>query len=99
MFGALAKCVKNLNVKEDPTLVMDVMAELKKVDGECVPPHLGVGASATLACGGPRPMSVRGFGNDAVVFDLRRCTPHATATLAPCYHLVCFLDSLQPALF
>lgn len=40
VFGALAKCIKNLNVKEDPTLVMDVMAELKKVDGECVPPML-----------------------------------------------------------
>ncbi|CAN0515695.1 unnamed protein product, partial [Scytosiphon promiscuus] len=34
LFGALAKCVKNLNPKEDPTLVGDVMAELKKIDGE-----------------------------------------------------------------
>lgn len=34
VFGTLAKCVKNLNPKEDPTLVMDVMAELTKVDGE-----------------------------------------------------------------
>ena len=34
VFGALAKCVKNLNPKEDPTLIMDVTAELKKVDGE-----------------------------------------------------------------
>lgn len=34
LFGALAKCTKNLNPKEDPTLVGDVMAELKKIDGE-----------------------------------------------------------------
>lgn len=33
VFGTLAKCIKNLNPKEDPTLVMDVTAELKKVDG------------------------------------------------------------------
>ncbi|CAN0066750.1 unnamed protein product, partial [Hapterophycus canaliculatus] len=32
LFGTLAKCVKNLNPKEDPTLVGDVMAELKKID-------------------------------------------------------------------
>lgn len=34
LFGPLAKCIKNLNPKEDPTLIMDVVAELKKVDGE-----------------------------------------------------------------
>lgn len=34
VFGTVAKCIKNLNPKEDPTLLMDVMAELKKVDGE-----------------------------------------------------------------
>lgn len=32
LFGTLAKCIKNLNPKEDPTLLMDVEAELKKVD-------------------------------------------------------------------
>lgn len=34
LFGTLAKCVKNLNAKEDPTLIMDVQAELEKIDGE-----------------------------------------------------------------
>lgn len=34
VFGTLAKCVKNLNPKEDPTLISDVVAELKKVDGK-----------------------------------------------------------------
>lgn len=34
VFGALAKCAKNLNPKEDPMLIADAMAELKKVDGE-----------------------------------------------------------------
>lgn len=34
VFGALAKCVKNLDVKEDPPLVAAVMAELTKVDGK-----------------------------------------------------------------
>ncbi|CAM9592732.1 unnamed protein product [Ectocarpus sp. 6 AP-2014] len=32
VFGSLAKCIKNLNPKEDPMLIADAMAELKKVD-------------------------------------------------------------------
>lgn len=34
VFGALAKCVKNLDAKKDPSLVAAVVAELTKVDGE-----------------------------------------------------------------
>lgn len=34
VFGAVAKCVKNLEAANDPDLVSAVMAELKKVDGE-----------------------------------------------------------------
>lgn len=34
VFGALAKCVKNLDLGEDAVLVMNVMDQLKKVDCE-----------------------------------------------------------------
>lgn len=34
VFGALAKCVKNLEPANDPDLVSAVLAELKKVDGK-----------------------------------------------------------------
>lgn len=34
IFGKLAKCVKNLDAKDDPSLLDDVNNELRKVDGE-----------------------------------------------------------------
>lgn len=36
VFGAVAKCIKNLDTGADPPLVAKVMEELRKVDGEHV---------------------------------------------------------------